>query len=85
MLRFKHEVLCNSLVNLDNKTKQLRGDTLETILSFVIDFGGNGLIASTMVASHAGVLRGARFSSFPTNACSTENNTPFPLCVVSKT
>ena len=34
------------------------------------------------VASHAGVLRGARFSSPPpppTNACSTENNIPFPL------
>ena len=33
------------------------------------------------LASHAGVFRGARFSSLPTNACSTENNTPFPLFV----
>ena len=31
------------------------------------------------VASHAGVFRGARFSSLPTNACSAENNIPFPL------
>ena len=30
------------------------------------------------VASHAGVFRGARISSVPTNACSTENNIPFP-------
>ena len=31
------------------------------------------------LASHAGVFRGARFSSLPTNACSTGNNIPFPL------
>ena len=31
-----------------------------------------------LVASHAGVFRGARFSSLPTNACSTEDNIPFP-------
>ena len=30
------------------------------------------------VAFHAGVFRGARLSSLPTNACSTENNIPFP-------
>ena len=30
------------------------------------------------VASHAGVFRGVRISSVPTNACSTENNIPFP-------
>ena len=29
-----------------------------------------------LVASHAGVFRGARFSSLPTNACSTEDNIP---------
>ena len=29
------------------------------------------------VASHAGVFRGARISSLPTNACSTEDNIPF--------
>ena len=32
----------------------------------------------TQVASHAGVFRGARISSLPTNASSTENNIPFP-------
>ena len=32
-----------------------------------------------LVASHAGVFRGARISSLPTNACSTKDNTPFPL------
>ena len=32
----------------------------------------------TAVASHAGLFRGARISSLPTNACSTENNIPFP-------
>ena len=31
-----------------------------------------------MVASYAGVFRGTRFSSLPTNACSTEDNIPFP-------
>ena len=30
------------------------------------------------VASHAGVLKGARISSLPTNPCSTKNNIPFP-------
>ena len=30
------------------------------------------------VASYAGDFRGARFSSLPTDACSTENNIPFP-------
>jgi len=30
------------------------------------------------IASHAGVFRGARFSSFPTNAWSTEDRIPFP-------
>ena len=32
-----------------------------------------------ILASHAGVFRGARISSLPTNACSTEDNIPFPL------
>ena len=31
------------------------------------------------LASQAGIFRGARFSSLPTNACSMENNIPFPL------
>ena len=30
------------------------------------------------IASHAGVFRGARISSLPTNVCSTEDNIPFP-------
>ena len=30
------------------------------------------------LASHAGVFRGARFLSLPTNTCSTEDNIPFP-------
>ena len=39
-----------------------------------------GIILSTwLVASHAGVFRRARISSLPTNACSTEDNVPFPL------
>ena len=37
------------------------------------------LCLRSMLASHAGVFRGARFSSLPTNACSAENNIPFPL------
>ena len=38
-----------------------------------------GLLAVCInIASHAGVFRGARFSSLPTNACSTEDNIPFP-------
>ena len=39
----------------------------------------NVLTASFQVASHAGDFRGARISSLPTNACSTEDNIPFPL------
>ena len=31
-----------------------------------------------MLASHAGVFRGASVSSLPTNVCSIENNIPFP-------
>ena len=31
------------------------------------------------LASHASVLKGAHMSSLSTNACSTENNIPFPL------
>ena len=31
-----------------------------------------------VVASHAGDFRGARVLSLPTNACSTENDIPFP-------
>ena len=31
------------------------------------------------LASHAGVFGGARISFLPTNACSTEDNIPFPL------
>ena len=34
------------------------------------------LTSAQKIASHAGVFRGARFSSLPTNACSTENNNP---------
>ena len=30
------------------------------------------------LAYHAGVFRGARFSSLSTNACSTEDSIPFP-------
>ena len=30
-----------------------------------------------MVTSYAGVFRGARISSLPTNACGTEDNIPF--------
>ena len=37
------------------------------------------LCSAHYLASHAGIFRGARFSSLPTNACSTENNIPFPL------
>ena len=36
-------------------------------------------VTGLQLASHAGVFRGARFSFLPTNACSTENNIPFPL------
>ena len=31
------------------------------------------------LASQAGVFRGARFSSLPSNTCSIKNNIPFPL------
>ena len=37
-----------------------------------------GYNADKPIASHAGVFRGARISSLPTNACSTEDNIPFP-------
>ena len=35
-------------------------------------------VSSILLASHADVFRRARLSSLPTNACSTENNIPFP-------
>ena len=36
--------------------------------------------AVAVIASHTGIFMGARFSSsLPRNACSTENNIPFPL------
>ena len=31
------------------------------------------------LASHAGIFREPHFSSLPMNACSTEDNIPFPL------
>ena len=34
--------------------------------------------SNSWLASHAGVFRGARISSLPTNACSTQNNISFP-------
>ena len=34
--------------------------------------------AARTLASHASVFRGTRFSSLPKNACSTEDNIPFP-------
>ena len=44
--------------------------------------------SNSWLASHAGVFRGARISSLPTNACSTENNISFSslanLIVLSK-
>ena len=33
---------------------------------------------ANLLASHAGVFRGTRLSSLPTNACSTEDKIPFP-------
>ena len=35
-------------------------------------------IKGWLLASHAGVFRGACISSLPTKACLTENNIPFP-------
>ena len=37
----------------------------------------NSLISQLVLASHAGVFRGARISTLSTNACSIENNIPF--------
>ena len=42
-------------------------------ISYTGRWGGGG------IASQAGVFRGARFSSLPTNARSAGNNIPFPL------
>ena len=44
------------------------------------NFQGFSIIfpAKLLIASHAGVFRGARFSSLPTNTCSAEDNIPFP-------
>ena len=41
------------------------------------------LRSSPSLASHAGVFRGAHFSSLRTNSCSTEDNIPFPLFYLS--
>ena len=42
-------------------------------------------IGQFMIASHAGLFRGARISSLSTNACSTENNIPVPSTIVQST
>ena len=39
----------------------------------------DALRSTLTIASPAGVFRGDRISSLPTNACSTEDNIPFPL------
>ena len=49
-----------------------------TILHYKLHIQYLGRSKHTL-ASHAGVFRGARISSLPTNACSTEDNIPFPL------
>ena len=53
--------------------------TYQTVIRSRYKPGKIWLNARWELASHAGVFRGARISSLPTNACSTENNIPFPL------
>ena len=43
----------------------------------VVDREQGAFWFTNKLASHAGVFRGDRFSSLPTNACSTEDNIPF--------
>ena len=60
----------------------LRGWVMTCIvISMEFHEGCRGRVLRTCLplASHAGVFRGARVSSLPTNACSTANNIPFPL------
>ena len=56
--------------NQVNHTVSHSKSSAENVLEFELAVWG--------IASHAGVFRGARFSSLPTNACSTEDNIPFP-------
>ena len=53
--------------------------TYQTVMRSCYKPGKIWLNARWELASHVGVFRGARISSLPTNACSTENNIPFPL------
>ena len=55
-------------ISLDKKSLQTLAKCCDFILNPAIRY----------VASHAGIFMGAHFSSLPTNACSTEDNIPFP-------
>ena len=60
---------------IDNKENlDASGLYASVLIGLILVLGGGG----EEVVSHAEVFRGARISSFPTNTCSTENNTPFP-------
>ena len=53
---------------------KIKGKQYQTIWK-----NNNFLRSGNILASHAGVFRGARICSLPTNARSTENNIPFSL------
>ena len=58
--------------------KRATGGCWKGLLQICLGGASYGLLAGLFTASHAGVFSGARFSSLPTNACSREDNIPFP-------
>ena len=58
---------------------ELAKDNYESCLVTVVGLENNFLPKTMKHHSHAGIFRGARISSLPTNACSTENNIPLSL------
>ena len=67
------------VVGLPYQLRSISYDLQLVLDSFYVAFDVIFSQASVMLASHAGVFRGARISSLPTNACSTEDNIPLPL------
>ena len=69
--------VCTETRKSNGMSKEAQYENIQnTMLTLHVGLLGHKMAQG--LASHAGVFRGARFSPLPTNACSTENNIPFP-------
>ena len=68
---------CLVTSTVSSKNRQVSLMKQETI-SIIINWDVISTMHPPALASHTGIFRGARFSSLPTNACSTEDNIRFP-------